>query len=74
MYEDRDSKREGLVSRIRMARDDESFAAACLAVAQYDGEYQKVWNPSTAREAYCRLTEILIEYFEKKSPRQPWKN
>ena len=75
MYDDRDSKREELVSRVRQsAGNPEQFIASCIRVLHYDAEYQKVWNPATARDAYLRLTDILIEYFEKKAPRQPWKN
>ena len=75
MYSDRDTKREELVSRIRMTKGTGSaFTAACLAVLRYDGEYQKIWDPATAREAFLRLTDVLIEHFEREEPREPWRS
>lgn len=74
MYEDRDQKRETLVGNIRLTKDDEAWASAMVKLAQYDMENQKVWSSATAKYAYLELTDILIGYFEKKSPRQPWRN
>lgn len=74
MYEDRDQRREAIVGNIRLAKDDESWASAMIKLAQYDMEAQKVWSSATAKYAYLELTDILVSYFEKKSPRHPWKN
>ena len=77
-YEDRDSKRNALVSRLQAVREPkerpEAWAAACLRLSQYDAESIKIWSPSSARDAYLALTDTLIEYFERKDPREPWRN
>lgn len=73
MYEDMEAKRVQLVGRIRTSKTKEAELAAIIRVLQFDADQQKIWNATTSRDYFLRLSDIIADYYEQQDPYRPFK-